>query len=162
MTDFKPKELVLSAIGTLKNATKRQIIKHHNITVQSQKESIQQSIYNARQAGLLTGKRENGNPETIYTLTQKGIDELAGKAAKRASKPGAIKLAQSNPSLPDPAKLSPKPDEFGVNFNNDGKLIIWNGDDEVVFNPYLAAQVIAFIANQMPWVEYCKLHGAKS
>lgn len=162
MTDFKPKELVLSALGALKHATKREIIKHHSITAPSQKDSIQQSIYNARQAGLLTGKRENGNPETIYTLTPKGIDALAGKVAKQASKPETIKLDQLNPSLPDLSKLSPKPDEFGVNFNNDGKLIIWNGNDEVVFNPDRAAQVIAFIANQMPWVEYCKLHGAKA
>jgi hypothetical protein len=65
-------------------------------------------------------------------------------------KPAARKQAPTAPT---------RTDNFGVTFNTDGKLIIWNGQDEVVFNPNQAATVIAFVANQMPWVEYVKQHG---
>lgn len=169
MKDFKPLDLILSAIDSLKSATKRQIIKHHKITEPSQKESIQQSLYNARQAGLITGKRETGNPETSYSLTQLGKDKLAGKELKLNKKtevvqPADIAKAVASAVKPLAALLpapppQPRKDEFGATFNSDGKLIIWHGHDEVVFNPPEAANIIAFIANQMPWVEYCKQHG---
>lgn len=166
MKDFKPLDLILSAIGDLKNATKRQIIKHHKITSPSQKDSIQQSLYNARHGGLITGKREPGNPETFYSLTQLGKDKLEGKEHKLNKKPQvvqatdieeAIAVAVTPPAATLPAHNSRK-DNFGATFNNDVKLIIWNGHDEVVFNPSQAADLIAFIANQLPWVEYCKQH----
>lgn len=166
MKDFKPLDLILCTIGDLKKATKRQIIKHHKITSPSQKDSIQQSLYNARHGGLIIGKREPGNPETFYSLTQLGKDKLEGKELKLNKKPEVVQdtdiakavAAAVTPPVATLTAPNSRKDDFGATCNNDGKLIIWNGHDEVVFNPTQAADLIAFIANQLPWVEYCKQH----
>ena len=169
MKTFKPLDLVLSALSILKHGSKRQIIKHHKITAPSQKDSIQHSIYNARQAGLIIGKREDGNPETVYCLTELGKAKLEGKELKLSKKPEMVQVTDIAKAVAVAAKTSvailPAPvdshDDFGATFNIDGKLIIWHGQDEVVFNPPQAADLIAFIANQLPWVEYCKQFGSK-
>lgn len=163
MSTFKPLEALPDALATLKKATKIEISLLVNPESSTHLKSLNAAYYNAQDAGYIMSSRVNG--DRVWELTEKGKAKQQGKEfrlgkiVERITQADVDKtIAQINPiQQAKPSKS--RPDNFGVIFNNDSKLIIWNGDDEVVFNPAEAAQVIAFIANQMPWIEYVKLHG---
>lgn len=166
MSTFKPLEALLDALATLKKATKIEISLLVNPESSTHLKSLHTAFYNAQGTGYIMSTRVNG--DRVWELTEKGKAKQQGKEFRLGKIVEKITQADIDKTIAEvnnikqtkPAKS--RPVNFGVTFNNDSKLIIWNGDDEVVFNPAEAVEVIAFIANQMPWVEYCKLHGAKA
>lgn len=172
MSTFKPLESLLDALSHFKKgASKEDVILYLKLESSENEKSIRQAFYNAKNAGLIYSKTDMG--ERYWHLTEMGKARHQGKELKLSHTPERITQADidktitehggvpAKASLPQAASIEPaiNQNNFGATFNSDGKLCIWHGHDEVVFNPPQAAQLIAFIANQMPWIEYVKLHG---
>lgn len=167
---FKPLEALLSALLTFpKGASQEDVILHVKPDSSSHEKSLKQAFYNAKNAGLIYAKSEHG--ERYWHLTEMGKARQQGKELQLSQPVEKITQADVDKTIQQFSDKNSQPtqvikhgaiikhDDFGATFNTDGKLCIWNGHDEVVFNPPQAADLIAFIANQLPWVEYCKQHG---
>lgn len=166
MSNFKPQEALLDALATLKTATKIEIRLLVNPETSAYEKSLNTAFYTCQSAGYIMSKRVNG--DRMFELTEKGKakqqgkDLVLGKIVEKISPSDVDKAIQKHGGImpkaaaTEPTKPANITNNFGITFTNDNKLIIWNGQDEVVFNPPEAIQVIAFVANQLPWVEYCQ------
>lgn len=171
-TTFKPLEALLSALLAFpKGASQEDVILHVKPDTSTHEKSLKQAFYNAKNAGLIYAKNSYG--ERYWHLTEMGKARQEGKELQLSQPVEKITqedidktIQQFGEKNGQPTQLIKhgaiaKSESFGANFSMDGKFIIWNRDDEVVFNPPQAADLIAFIANQLPWVEYCKQFGSK-
>lgn len=167
MSTFKPLESLLSTLPTFpKGASQEDVILQVKPDSATNIKSLKQAFYNAKNAGLIYAKTEHG--ERYWHLTEKGKAHLQGKELKLSQPVEKITQSDVDKAIQQYGGLTPNQSPArighankgttGATFNTQGQLIIWNGQDEVIFDPPKAADLIAFIANQLPWIEYCKQH----
>lgn len=174
MRPYKLVSIILNAVYelnqvTANKATSAEIIAHCKPISQDEEKQLKKAIANANYNGLIESYKPTGQVKFLWKLTNQGRSRVLGKELQLSQPVEKITPADVDKAIQQYGGLTPTQSAAGIGKNNksttgatlntQGQLIIWNGQDQVIFNPPEAADLIAFIANQLPWIQYCKQHG---